>query len=307
MFRVLADSLPTAAARQDTVFSPKFLQQLELLRLRARRSFLGTRQGGHVSLKRGHGIEFADYRKYDLGDDLRHIDWGVYARSDRLYVKKFQEEQDLKIYILLDSSASMTVPPGENKWEVARDIALALAYIGLMQQDTVFVSIPGVYESPAFSGGRAFHSLVRDLKSNSLSGGEDFLQEARRSISRMRHPGLAIVISDLLFPSARVRELFNSLRARNMDITAIQLLAPSDLKPLADVQIARAVDSETGEEIELAVNSNLQDEYDYLLKRHNHEIQEYFVGAQVEYVQARSDQAVTDFVIKDLSKMSLLS
>ena len=83
-------------------FTPAFLRQLELLRLRARRSYLGTRQGGHLSLKRGHGIEFSDYRKYELGDDPRHIDWSAYARSERLYIKRFREEQDLSVLLLLD-------------------------------------------------------------------------------------------------------------------------------------------------------------------------------------------------------------
>ena len=79
-----------------------FLKQLELLKINSRRSFLGSRQGGHASIKRGHGIEFSDYRKYVPGDDPRHIDWNVYARTERVYVKRFQEEQDLSVFIFLE-------------------------------------------------------------------------------------------------------------------------------------------------------------------------------------------------------------
>ena len=97
-------------------FTPEYLRQLELLRIRARRAFLGTKQGGHVSLKRGHGIEFSDFRQYQPGDDPRHIDWSVFARSERLYVKQFQEEQDLTVLLLIDSTASMVTPSNEKKW-----------------------------------------------------------------------------------------------------------------------------------------------------------------------------------------------
>ena len=91
-------------------FTSEYLKSLELLKLKARRAFLGMREGGHTSIKRGHGIEFADYRKYELGDDLRHIDWGVYARSDRLYLKRFREERDLSLLLLVDGTNSMFVP-----------------------------------------------------------------------------------------------------------------------------------------------------------------------------------------------------
>ena len=100
------------------VFTPAILRQLEMLKLSSRRAFLGQRQGAHLSLKRGQGVEFYDYRKYELGDNPRHIDWGLYGRSERIYVKRFREEQSLSVLVLLDSSPSMGVVPvqGISKW-----------------------------------------------------------------------------------------------------------------------------------------------------------------------------------------------
>src|SRR5262245_21429064 len=110
-------------------FTPEFLRNLELFKIKARRAYLGNRQGGHISPKRGHGIEFSDFREYELGDNPRWIDWGVYARTDRLYVRRYQEEQNLSVLVVVDASHSMRTPPEDKKWESARDLALALSYV----------------------------------------------------------------------------------------------------------------------------------------------------------------------------------
>ena len=99
--------MPEKKAALPPLFTPQFLARLETLRVRTRRRFLGSRPGGHLSLRRGSGLEFADYRPYTLGDDPRYIDWKLYSRTDRLYIKLFQEEEDLYTYLFLDLSASM--------------------------------------------------------------------------------------------------------------------------------------------------------------------------------------------------------
>src|SRR5947207_835334 len=120
-----------------TLFTPQFLARLETLRIRARRQFLGSRPGGHLSPRRGTGLEFADYRHYTPGDDPRYIDWKLYSRTDRLYIKLFQEEEELYTYLFLDLSASMAYPVGNDKYGAARDLALALAYVVLASEDAV--------------------------------------------------------------------------------------------------------------------------------------------------------------------------
>ena len=101
------------------LFTSDYLSRLETLRMQTRRRFLGSRPGGHVSLRRGAGLEFADYRRYTPGDDLRYIDWNLYGRTDRLYIKQFQEEEDLYTSLFLDGSASMAHPAQDGKAAVA--------------------------------------------------------------------------------------------------------------------------------------------------------------------------------------------
>ncbi len=134
-----------------------FLKQLELFRIQARRSFLGSRQGGHASLKRGHGVEFSDYRKYEPGDDPRHIDWKLLARSERIYIKRFQEEQDLTVHIFIDTSASMFHEA--KKIERALEIAQALGYIALTQHDVVQLGLAGNINNLKVAGGSGFAAV----------------------------------------------------------------------------------------------------------------------------------------------------
>ena len=97
-------------------FTPQFLTQLETLRLRTRKEVLGSQTGNYSSPRRGTSLEFADYRRYAPGDDLRYLDWGIYARTDRLYVKLFREEVDLFAYVFIDASASMGFPSLQVKY-----------------------------------------------------------------------------------------------------------------------------------------------------------------------------------------------
>lgn len=290
------------------VFTPEFMRQLELLRLRARRAFLGTRQGGHQSLKRGHGIEFSDYRNYEPGDDPRHIDWSIFARNERLYVKIFQEEQDVNVLLIIDASSSMLVPRQDKKWETARDIAIALAYIALLQQDRVTLSIPGVYHSPFYQGGGAVQRLGNDLQKLRIEGGSE--QELRRgvqqAVARVRFPGIAVFLSDFLMPFSEIEAIFNILRSKNLDITAIQVLGANDLRPLEDNGRVIAVDSESGQEVQLNLDDEDRTEYRRLLREHNDKLQSFFSGARIAYSLALAEEGVPDFVIQKLAKSALL-
>lgn len=287
-------------------FTPALLSQLELLRLNSRRAFLGTRQGGHRSIKKGHGIEFSDYRQYELGDNPRHIDWGVYARSDRLYVKRFEEDQALSLLIIIDTSASMFTPVDGGKWERARDLALALAYIGLMSQDSVMISAPGVFTSGLVHGARAIHNLSQGLVGVKAPKNTDFEAEFRRSISRIRFPGVVVFISDFLMELTAIEKLINQLRAKNLDIAGIQALASSDIDPASGLTDARAVDSETKDEYELRLDDDSRAEYAALLNRHNEGIRMFFGSIGAGFSQYLAKDTLTEFVVANLSKTGLV-
>lgn len=287
-------------------FTPDLMSQLELLKLRSRRAFLGSRQGAHPSPKRGHGIEFSDYRQYELGDNPRHIDWGVYARTDRLYVKRFQEEQNLHVLIVLDCSASMATPRHEQKWEKSRDLALALAYVALMEQDSVMLAALGGVHTPSFYGARAIHTLGKLLCEMEPGGLKDIENEMRRAASRVRFPGAAIVISDFLMPLPVIQSSFLALRAKNLDITAIQVLGPDDINPLPEASEALAIDSESGEMLELSLDGEGRNEYGVLLVKHNQRLRDFFADARIAYTMALSSKDIAEIIQDSVGATGLL-
>ena len=290
----------------SATFSNDYLRQLELLKIRARRAYLGTRQGSHKSLKRGYGMEFSDYRHYELGDDPRYIDWSAYARNEKLFVKVFEEEQDLSVLLIIDASLSMLNPKDDRKWEMARDIAYSLAYIALLQQDRVSVAIPGIFYSPYYVGGGAIHHLSNDISRLKLETGNDIVSGVQRAAAKLHFPGVAVLISDFLMPFEEIEKACNILRAKNLDITAIQVLGENDLRPFTNEKTIKAVDSENGEEIEISLNQNARVEYDALLKEHNNNICQFFNEARISYALAEVPLGVRNFVINNLTKTALL-
>lgn len=287
-------------------FTPSLLRQLELLKIRSRRAFLGFRQGGHISPKRGHGIEFSDYRRYELGDNPRHIDWGVYARSDKLFIKTFQEEQELSVLLLLDSSSSMFVPVSDQKWQRACEIALGLSYVALMEHDSVSVAAPGLFQTPFHYGARAIHELSKVVMTPREVPHVDFFREAERAITKVRFPGVAIFLSDFLMPLDQLAKLVNLMRAKNLDITAIQVLGPQDLDPLQGKDDAIAVDSESGERVEISFDRKQREEYAVLLDQHIRRLRELLGAGNVHYSRAETAVPLGEYLIRELPQTGLL-
>lgn len=290
-------------------FTPALLRQLELLRLRSRRAFLGSRQGGHLSPKKGHGLEFSDYRQYELGDNPRHIDWGVYGRTDRLYVKRYQEEQDLRVLLVLDASPSMRPPGGEAKWELARDITMALAYIGLMEQDSVIVAALGAGASPTFTGPRAVHvvgEFIGKLNPINVAADEHFFsREVRRAGARIKFPGVAVVISDFLMSLNEIESAFRALRSKNLDITAVQVLA-DEVEPRVFQNELVAVDVETKERISISLAGSMREQYVQAFNAHQESLRGFFADTGVRFIETTADSDLARVMSEGLAQSGLL-
>jgi uncharacterized protein (DUF58 family) len=291
--------------QQFKALTPAFIRTLELFRVRARRAFLGTRQGGHLSPKRGHGIEFSEYRQYELGDNPRHIDWGVFGRTERLYVKRFQEEQDLRVLVAIDTSASMGAVPSDGKWERACEIGLSLGYIALLSQDTVTISALGKATSPAFIGSRAFQPMIRWLSAISPSRQGTFARDVQRAAAQIRFPGVAVVISDFLFDFDEIERGLNILRAKNLDITVVQVLGESDRTPFVS-HGSTFNDSETQEEVTVASDPEFGDAYRKLLLAHSERIQAFCASARIGFVLALPEEDLGDWVQEALPGAGLV-
>jgi len=200
---------------------PAFIRRLESLYLLARKVLGGTLQADRKSLRKGAGITFADYSEYSLGDDYRAIDWRVYARLDALMIKLFELEEDVTIYLLVDTSRSM-----EAKFHYAQQLAAALTYIALHSLDQVVIyglaEALSVIAPPTLGRGKTLR-VLQDLEQASCGGrGTDFTAGVRELCQRHKKHGIVIVLSDFLFPQG-YDEGLKLLRWHRHDVFCLQV------------------------------------------------------------------------------------
>jgi uncharacterized protein (DUF58 family) len=290
-------------------FTPEFLNQLETLRLRTRKEFLGSQSGSYSSPRRGTSLEFADYRRYAPGDDLRYLDWGIYARTDRLYIKVFREEVDLFVYVFVDASASMAFPSVKDKFRPANHIGLALAYVVLANQDHVKLHLlqgdQGGSASPFYRGRRRIVDCV-EFAGSAIPGGQlEFAPSISEHLKRLHRPGKAIVISDFLMSADSYQQGLNLLRAANLDIAVVQVLSRQEVDPPFDRGGLDLIDSETNAELRLTWDSNTRSEYQTRLAQHNSGIRSFCHQSGIHYSLYLTDRSLADFVFATLPAIGL--
>jgi uncharacterized protein (DUF58 family) len=290
-------------------FTPQFLSQLETLRLRTRKEVLGSQSGNYSSPRRGTSLEFADYRRYAPGDDLRYLDWGIYARSDRLYVKLFREEVDLFAYIFVDASGSMAFPSPKEKFFPASHVAAALSYVVLANHDHVKLHLLGnsfaEAASPFYRGRRRMVDCIRFMTSRDPDGPLDLAQSLVNHLRRLRRPGKAILISDFLMPAASVQQGLNLLRAFNLDIAVIQVLTRQEVDPPFAHGGLNLVDSETHAEMRFHWDARTRQDYQDRLARHNSQIRSFCHQSGIHYSLYITDRELDDFVFATLPAIGL--
>jgi uncharacterized protein (DUF58 family) len=288
-------------------FTPEFLSQLETLRLRTRKEFLGSHPGSYSSPRRGTSLEFSDYRRYAPGDDLRYIDWGIYARSDRLYIKIFREEVDLFAYIFIDASASMIFPSPEQKYLPASHVALALAYVVLANHDHVKLHLlqQDGGASPMYRGRRRMRDCVDFANAGVPGGGLDLSAALAEHLKRLHRPGKAILISDFLMPADAYQRGLNLLRAFNLDIVAIQVLSRYEVDPPFPSGTVALIDSESKQEIKHQWSPGARRDYRTKLAHHNAEIRSFCHQSGIHYSFYVTDRDLGDFVFATLPAIRL--
>src|SRR6516164_3424766 len=175
------------------LLDPEFLHKLEQLELVSRKIFVGRMKGERKSKRRGSSVEFADHRNYTVGDDLRHIDWNVYGRLDKLFLKLFLEEEDLHVYTLLDTSLSMDFGT-PTKLHYGKQVAAALAFIGLVNHDRILVDTFSAQLDQGLRGVRGRSQMWRVVQylERLAPSGESDLKAAAREFA-IKHPGKGIV------------------------------------------------------------------------------------------------------------------
>ena len=259
----------TAARRgkRADLLTPAELAELGGLELVARRVVEGFIAGMHASPFRGFSVEFAEHRMYQPGDDLRHVDWRMYGRSDRWYVKQFEEETNLRASLLVDASASMgwSSQPGRlptKLWYASR-LAACLGLLLLRQGDAVGLTVfdDAVRTRIRPRGGRRHWSeIVRALSAAQAQGRTETGAPLREVASRLRRRGLVVLMSDLLIDPDETLLALRFLRHRGHEVLVFHLLDPGE-KQLPAVADARFVEPETGEEMAVRV-SDMRSEYE---------------------------------------------
>lgn len=286
-------------------FEDGFLKKLEYLRLVSMRAFAGRDHADRLARKRGQGLEFADYRQYTPGDDVRHIDWKAYKRLNRLLLRLFDEEQDLPVYLFIDASRSMA---DREKFDQARRLAAALCYIGLIHFDRVtilpFRAHLGQETVPGRGRGRIF-SVFDRLEQLESTGATDFLQSFKQFAGRSHRRGMAFVISDFLDPAGFEAGL-RMLSSTGHDVLVVHVVSTHD-RDLEALGHVRFVDAETGEYRDVEVTSGLAHAYAGAWDTHVDAVKEFCARYRLPYVRANAEDPFEEIILRTFREGGFLA
>jgi uncharacterized protein (DUF58 family) len=295
---------------ESKLLSPEFIQQLERLSATAKRPFPGRMKGEKRSPKRGSSVEFADYREYIPGDDLRYVDWKAYARLERLFLKLFVEEEDLSVHLLVDASQSMEFPPRAEgratKFDYAQKVAAALGYVGLIRYDRV--GIAGFSQAlgrrvPVLRGRNSVPQFFGYLEEMLPGGKTDFTSALRNYAARHSLPGICVVLSDFFDPNWE--KGVRALVAARFQVVLLQILDPQEVEPslIGDL---RLVDAETGEAREVSISPAILTSYKEALQKFCGELSEVSTRFGMDYIRITTDTPIEDLLLKTLRNSGLL-
>jgi uncharacterized protein (DUF58 family) len=292
--------------RKSTLLDASLIAQLDRLELVVRRLFAGRTQGEKRSKRRGSGSEFADYRDYSQGDDLRHIDWNVYGRLDRLFLKLFQVEEDLRLSIFVDSSLSMA-HGDPAKLQYAKKLAAALAYVALTNLDRV--TIEAASESsldllPPTRGKAQIWRLLDFVERIEAQGATDLQDGLKQFSLRNSTPGMKVVISDFLDKRGFQGALKWLLKGGN-EVVVIQVLSPQEVKPtiVGDLSLE---DCEDGQITEVSVTSGLLKRYEANLKALVGGLREYCRTRGLAYFFVQSSHPVEQLILNSMRRTGVV-
>ena len=286
-------------------------RRLEPLMLTAKKVRAGAVKGDRRSIKRGTSIEFADYRNYVPGDDLRQLDWNIYARLERPYIKLLEDEEDLAVHVILDASASMNFPPegepDQKKLVFAKRIFAGLGYIALTSGDRLIltdISDRGLSVfGPARGRGQgvAMFDYIHHVDADGITDLNIMLKDYALRASR---PGLTVVVSDMFSPTGYIEGL-NALLSRGHEVALAHVLAPQEVMPPLAGDL-RLIDVETGQAQEVTVDAAMRGRYHQRLTAWRDEIRDECLRRGAHYFPLQTDEPWERLILSDMRRVGLV-
>ena len=289
----------------DALLSTKLLRQLEQFQLLAQRRAKSSARGERRSRSRGQSVEFADYRTYVAGDDFRYLDWNLYGRLERLFVKLYEEERELPVRIFLDASESMTFGQ-PRKFDFARQVAAAVGYVALCGFDRVSViPFPDQPEQSAVRGAlrtvrgrKSALEFFRNITALSAGGGVNLNDALRRGALEARQAGVAVVLSDFLDP-AGYEKGFEALVGRGFHVNAVQILSPEELNPSTYGDL-KLVDAESGGIQEVTFGKYRLKSYQQTVQNFCQRLREFSQSRGIRFFMASSGTPLEQLLLQQL-------
>lgn len=279
-------SAAAAKGSPDDLFDDDFQRKLDYLALVSKRVFAGRMRAERRTKKSGSGVEFADHRDYQPGDDFRYLDWNVYQRFDRLLLRLYEEEEDLAIYFIVDASTSMGFGDGK-KLRYAKRVAAALAYVGLANLDRVSIvstTDKVLDRMPATRGKARIFKVFRFLKELEPEGQTNLEDALKSFVAQNKRRGLVVLASDLYDPRGFERGI-NVLRYNKFDPFVVHIVDEAEAKPKLSGDVL-LYDCETGDEREVTVTAKVLERFETAYRSYLDDIDRFCTSKQVPYIRA---------------------
>ena len=288
------------------MFSTDFLNKLEQLRIQSQKPVRGKYRGERRSQNRGTGLEFTDFRRYEPGDDLRYLDWNVYARLEKPFIKLFQVDEELSVSILIDTSQSMAFGQ-PSKLEYAKQIAYALGYITLANSDRLFLYtlsdrlssvLPSTY-------GKSQYIRIEKALSTIQQGGKTNLNECLTHLSVYQPKvGVVAILSDYL-DSNGYTEGINTLLGRGYTVSLIHIQCSEEIEllPPGEWQLE---DSETGETKEITINDETLQHFRGEMNTFCSTLQNFCIQKGINYINLSTEMEIESVILDDLQRIRII-
>ncbi|OJY18001.1 MAG: hypothetical protein BGO98_10050 [Myxococcales bacterium 68-20] len=296
---VLGRRGPAVAKKSsDALFDDEFQRKLDYLALVSKRVFAGRMRAERRTKKSGSGVEFADHRDYQPGDDFRYLDWNVFQRFDRLLLRLYEEEEDLAIYFIVDASSSMGFGDAK-KLRYAKRVAAALAYVGLANLDRVSIvstTDKVLDRMPATRGKARIFKVFRFLEELEPEGRTNLEDAIKAFVAQNKRRGLVVLASDLYDPHGFERGI-NVLRYNKFDPFVVHVVDEEEAKPklAGDVLL---YDCETGDEREVTVTAKVLERFESAYRSYLDEIDRFCTSKQVPYIRADVNTPFDELILR---------